>query len=74
MTYSKKLYLLAASLCLAGCGGVSYTPDQSLLENFDRTYFPKEVSTLSDTVDLFVDYSTCVAEAKNSDYYKATHP
>ncbi len=74
MTYSKKLYLLAASLCLAGCGGVSYTPDLSLLENFDRTYFPKEVSTLSDTVDLFVDYSTCVAEAKNSDYYKATHP
>lgn len=29
---------------------------------------------LSDTIDLYVDYSTCVAEAMNSSYYRTVHP
>ncbi|MFI3296773.1 MAG: hypothetical protein R3Y59_03980 [bacterium] len=29
---------------------------------------------LTDEVDLYVDYSTCVAEAGKSDYYRTVHP
>lgn len=67
---------VAIIVSVASCsfGKINYTQDLSLLKDFDATYFPKETSSLSDTVDLFIDYSTCVAEARNSAYYAATHP
>ena len=60
-------------LCLTSCG----------VDSSDTTYFTEFVKynstetkqeTLSESVDLFIDYSTCVAEAKKSAYFKATHP
>ena len=53
-------------------------PNDVQFESFDsfvRDAFPRETaSELNQTVDLYVDYSTCVAEAKTSEFYKATHP
>ena len=53
-------------------------PNDVQFESFDsfvRDAFPREnAAELSQTVDLYVDYSTCVAEAKTSEFYKATHP
>lgn len=71
---SPMLGTVAIIMTVCSCGGVDFTPDVSLLPDFHKTYFYKEKHSLSDTVDLFIDYSTCVAEAKNSSYYKATHP
>lgn len=34
----------------------------------------EQTDTLSSEIDLFVDYSTCVSEAKMSDYYRTVHP
>lgn len=31
-------------------------------------------SSLNESIDLYVDYSTCVSEAKNSFYYRTVHP
>lgn len=66
--------LVILATMAAGCGGISFTPDLTLLNRFHKEYFPGKVSSLSDTVDLFIDYSTCVAEAMKSPYYTATHP
>lgn len=63
--------IVAASI--SGCGP-TITPDLSNFQKFVSHNFVKPVSSLSDTVDLYVDYSTCVAEAKNSNYFKSTHP
>lgn len=71
---SPVLGTIALIMAVCSCGGVNFTPDVSLLPEFHKTYFYAENQALSDTVDLFIDYSTCVAEAKNSSYYKATHP
>ena len=59
--------IVAASI--SGCGP-TITPDLSNFQKFVSHNFVKPVSSLSDTVDLYVDYSTCVAEAKNSNYFK----
>ena len=48
--------------------------DLSELENFVEYNFPNEKQVLSDSVDLFIDYSSCVAQAKTSPWYNATHP
>lgn len=68
------LTLLLVVPFLSGCFGSSYTQDLTLLHDFVSEYYAPENNVLSDSVDLYVDYSTCVAEAKNSSYYKATHP
>ena len=65
------LFLAAPFFC--GCIGVDYA-DLSQLHNFVREYYAPEKNVLSESVDLYIDYSTCVAEARNSSYYKATHP
>ncbi|MGM9763132.1 MAG: hypothetical protein ACI3ZQ_03820 [Candidatus Cryptobacteroides sp.] len=65
--------IVAALFCLSSCSS-SITQDLSFIPGFHREYFAEADHALSDTVDLYVDYSTCVAEAKNSNYYKATHP
>lgn len=66
------LALSMAGLC--SCCGPDYTPDLTQLQGFDKVYFARPASTLSATVDLFIDYSTCVSQARNSSYYTATHP
>lgn len=63
----------AVVFSLAGCSG-NITGDLSHLEEFDEYNFPSQGVTINGDVDLYVDYSTCVAEAKYSDYYRATHP
>jgi len=47
---------VAIIVSVASCsfGKINYTQDLSLLKDFDATYFPKETSSLSDTVDLFM--------------------
>lgn len=75
----KRFLLLFCSIpLLSGCflvGGASdYTPDLTLLPGFVEEFYCPAKCEMSDSVDLYVDYSTCVAEARNSSYYKATHP
>lgn len=60
--------------CLHSCMSVNYTQDLSFMPEFVAHYYAPEFTTMSDSVDLYVDYSTCVAEAKKSSYYAATHP
>lgn len=72
------LVLIASAALLSGCGlmggGTDYTPDLTLLPDYVHEYYCPVKVDMSDSVDLYVDYSTCVAEAGNSSYYKATHP
>lgn len=73
-TIKRMALILAASVAgLVGCGPM-ITSDLSNLQKFVSHNYPKDGSSLSDTVDLYVDYSTCVAEAQKSNYYKSTHP
>ena len=69
------LSLVVAVMSVSGCmGGVDYTADLSLMPKFVAQNFACEATTLSDSVDLYVDYSTCVAEASNSAFYAAVRP
>jgi hypothetical protein len=69
------LSLVVAVMSVPGCmGGVDYTADLSLMPKFVAQNFAREATTLSDSVDLYVDYSTCVAEASNSAFYAAVRP
>ena len=63
-------------ICLASASiGCSKAPaDLSNLEDFVKHSYPVQSQALTDTVDLFIDYSSCVAQAKNSNWYNATHP
>lgn len=54
--------------------GGNLTYDLTHLPEFVRSNNPETKTALTDTVDLYIDYSTCLVEAKNSSYYKATHP
>ena len=67
------LLIITSVSLLTSCGG-NMTPDLSYLPEFIKHNNPEVKSSLSDSVDLFIDYSTCVAEAKNSNYFKSTHP
>ncbi len=67
------LFLTACMSLLVSCGG-NMTQDLSYLPEFIRYNCPDEKVSLSDTVDLYIDYSTCVAEAKKSNFFKSTHP
>ena len=76
----KKGYkLVLKALCMSlmptisGCFSAP-APDLSELENFVEYNFPNEKPVLSDSVDLFIDYSSCVAQARTSPWYNATHP
>ena len=69
------LSLVVAVMSVSGCmGGIDYTADLSLMPKFVAQNFAREATTLSDSVDLYVDYSTCVAEASNSAFYAAVRP
>ena len=62
--------LFSAISCAGGRSGMT----EEYLPAFVQSHFVKPSSTLSPEVDLFVDYSTCVATASSSDFYNATHP
>lgn len=63
-----------SGLMILGCCG-GYPADLAYFDGFVKQEFSENGgSTLSDVVDLYVDYSTCVAEAATSDFFKATHP
>lgn len=62
-------FMLFLSACVK-----TITEDLSYLPGFIKHNYSELKPILSDTVDLYIDYSTCVAEAKNSTYFKSTHP
>lgn len=68
--------LLVGGLVLTLAGGCGNFPlDYEHFDDFITQEFPMdENSTLTNEIDLYVDYSTCVAEASGSEFYKATHP
>lgn len=73
--------VIGASLCigvLASCSGPKSPFDKesiSALPAFVELNFPAEKSALrTDSIDLYVDYSTCVAEANASSFYQAVQP
>lgn len=51
------------------CGDPDTISDPSKIANFHELLSTKKKDSLNVNVDLFVDYSTCVAEAKNSPFY-----
>ncbi len=66
------LFFIACVFLCASCG-----KDLAILTDFSEFIghnAPEAKQSLSDTVCLYVDYSTCVAEAKQSNYFKSTHP
>lgn len=69
----KTLSLAAMVLLLSACGN-SITEDLSYLKGFVDLNFPQTQTTISKDVDLYIDYSTCVAEAQKSEYFRRTHP
>lgn len=66
--------LAVAIVSVSSCNTVDYTADLSLMPRFVTQNFASEITTLLDSVDLYVDYSTCVAEASNSAFYAAVRP
>lgn len=73
---------LAASMLSTSCGGKlasnGLEPKDFAREMTEFIAFngweQESSAKLSDTVDLYIDYSTCVAEARNSNYYRTVHP
>ena len=63
---------VACLIFMTSCGKSS--ADLTNFSEFIKHNTTEKQSSLSETVSLYVDYSTCVAEAKNSRYFKATHP
>lgn len=61
-------------LSAISCSGGRSNMTEEYLPAFVQSHFTKPSSTLSAEVDLFVDYSTCVATASTSEFYNATHP
>lgn len=73
--------ILASVVCigmLPSCSGPNSPFDSesiSKLPEFATLNFPAASSELrSDSIDLYVDYSTCVAEAAGSSFYQAVQP
>ena len=70
-----KIYSLLVVGCLSlltSCG--KKAADLSYFSEFLNHNAAEKKASLSDTVCLYIDYSTCVAEAKNSNFFKSTHP
>lgn len=72
------LFALVAFLLLGSCctGGSDVTINEAeVYANLETLNFPKKEQTLrTDSLDLYVDYSTCVADAKGSAYFNAVRP
>ncbi|MCC8019853.1 MAG: hypothetical protein LIO85_08800 [Rikenellaceae bacterium] len=73
-----RLILTAAIVCavISSCGSRMRVEDFSRVKDFHEHNFGDAQGRfiLSDSVDLYIDYSTCVAEAGNSRFYQAVHP
>ena len=70
-----RIYSLLIVVCvtlMTSCGKKG--SDLSFFSEFVKHNVKAEQTILSDEVCLYVDYSTCVAEAKNSNFFKSTHP
>lgn len=67
------LSVAALVILFTACGN-SITEDLSYLDDFVDLNFPQTQTTIQKDVDLYVDYSTCVAEAQKSEYFRRTHP
>ncbi len=66
--------IACAGLMMLGCCG-RRSAGLDYFDDFVKQEFSKpQANILSNTVDLYVDYSTCVAEAATSEFFKATHP
>ena len=63
---------VACLIFMTSCGKSS--ADLTNFSEFIKHNTTEKQSSLSETVSLYVDYSTCVAEAKNSRFFAATHP
>lgn len=61
-------HFLSSCCCKKSCENLSQ------LESFVAYNYSPSETTLNKSVDLYVDYSTCVAEAQNSAYYMSTRP
>lgn len=67
-------FALASSLLFVSCAGsIADLTDFEEFLSFNEQC-PASGSSIDRTVSLFVDYSTCVAEAKQSPFFIATHP
>lgn len=80
-TFSKYIFLTAISsiftLGNSSCGGGDNVAinEAEVYANLEALNFSKEQQTLrTDSLDLYVDYSTCVADAKGSAYFNAVRP
>lgn len=62
---------VACLIFMTSCGEIA---DPTYFSEFIKHNTTEKQSSLSETVSLYVDYSTCVAEAKNSRFFAATHP
>lgn len=62
---------VACLIFMTSCGEIT---DPTYFSEFIKHNTTEKQSSLSETVSLYVDYSTCVAEAKNSRFFAATHP
>ncbi len=65
-------------VALSSCSGPASPFDSESIKKlpeFVGLNFPAEAPSLrSDSIDLYVDYSTCVAEASGSPFYQAVQP
>lgn len=79
---STLLFGVTASVLMTSCLGGSLPSDNSADFAADMKSFIEyngweqefNAETLGEEIDLYVDYSTCVSEAKNSAYYRTVHP
>ena len=71
------LIALTAILSFSSCCGDNGAAinEAEVYANLEALNFPKKEQTLrTDSLDLYVDYSTCVADAKGSAYFNAVRP
>lgn len=75
------LVVLAMPLLVASCGGQLASENSAdfaadLKEFIEHNGFVQSAhqGALTEEIDLYVDYSTCVSEAMNSLYYRQVHP
>ena len=59
---------------LASDDSDDFAKDISSFIEFNNWGMGSRQSSLNETIDLYVDYSTCVSEAQKSAYYRTVHP
>lgn len=77
-TVVRSVAAISTATALCACSGVNAPVDSESithLPDFAALNFAPESSDLrQDSIDLYVDYSTCVAEAMQSPFYQSVHP